>query len=109
MKYFSNYLFPIHPRKLFLIILIMSLCHTSGCLYSNVTSPLDTNVTETRLGSKIGRSKARSVLYLVAWGDAGVAKAAKNGDLKVVHHLDVEVLSVLFGVYSEVSTIAYGD
>lgn len=96
-------------RKLLLLILLISLCNTSGCIYSNVTSPLDTNVTETRLGTKIGRSKARSVFYLVAWGDAGVARAAKNGDLKVVHHLDVEVLSILFGLYSEVSTIAYGD
>lgn len=81
----------------------------SGCAYSNVVMPLDTNTSKTKLGTKIGRSSAKSVLYLFAWGDAGVAKAAENGGLTTVNHLDRESFVVLFGLYTEVTTIAYGD
>ena len=81
----------------------------SGCLYSRVVTPLDTNVNRTELGDKIGTSSAQSVLYTVAWGDAGVAEAARDGDLSVVHHLDRETLVILFGLYVRVTTIAYGE
>jgi len=71
--------------------------------------PLDTDVKETVLGSKIGKSQSQSILWLVAWGDAGTAAAAKNGNIKKITHLDLEYYSVLFGLYSQRQTIAYGD
>jgi hypothetical protein len=80
-----------------------------GCVYANVIFPLDTDVWETKLGTKVGRSSSHSVLWLVAWGDSGVARAAQNGELSTVHHLDQEVTSVLFGLYTRSTTIAYGD
>lgn len=81
----------------------------TGCAYSKVTRPLDTDVWNTELGDKVGYSSAQSVLYLVAWGDAGTAAAAKNGGLSKVNHLDVQIFSVLFGLYTRVTTIAYGE
>jgi hypothetical protein len=44
---------------------------SSGCAYYNVTTPLDTDLDRTQLGSKVGESRAQSVLWLAAWGDAG--------------------------------------
>jgi hypothetical protein len=81
----------------------------NGCLYSNVKFPLDEDVWETKLGTKEGRASNHVVMWLVAWGDAGVKKAAENGGIKVVQHLDMAVESYAFGIYSRTSTIVYGD
>lgn len=81
----------------------------SACVYSNAITPLDENVEQTRVGSKTGRASVHIVAWLVAWGDAGVEAAARNGGLEVINHLDVERRVVLFGLYSRITTIAYGD
>ena len=81
----------------------------SGCLYTNTTVPLDTNVSQTTIGPKIGVSSVHSVLWLVAWGDGGVDAAAKNGGLKKIDQLDLRTFEVFFGAYTRIDTIAYGD
>lgn len=94
------------PRLLLLLVITTGL---SGCVYSSVVQPLDRDVQETRIGSKTGRSTLHIVGWMVAWGDAGVEAAAADGDITVIHHLDVERRLVLFGLYSRLTTIAYGD
>ncbi len=97
-------------KKLNVLITTLLVCVClSSCAYSKVILPLDTDVNQTELGSKIGKSSNKSILWLVAWGDAGVAAAAKDGDIKVIKHLDMEQQIYLFGVYSKYTTIAYGD
>jgi len=81
----------------------------AGCLYSNVVAPLSTDLNKTSLGNKEGRASTYSVLWLVSWGDAGVAAAAKNGGLTTVNHMDVEIRNILFGLYTKETTIVYGD
>lgn len=81
----------------------------SGCLYTNIRTPLDTDVASTTLGSKTGTAHNESVLWLVAWGDASTATAAKNGGLKTINHMDTELYVVLFGLYTKTTTIVYGD
>lgn len=81
----------------------------AGCLYSNVTAPLSTDMNRTSMGKKEGRASARSVLWLVSWGDAGAAAAARNGGLTTVNHMDVEIRNILFGLYTKETTIVYGD
>lgn len=81
----------------------------AGCLYSNVVAPLSTDLNKTTLGKKVGRASNHSVLWLVSWGDAGVAAAAKNGGLTTVNHMDVEIRNILFGLYTKETTIVYGD
>ena len=93
--------------KLLLYLLILPLLN--GCLYLDVKSPLDKDVNNTVIGDKVGVSKSHSVLWLVAWGDAGTATAAKNGDIETVTHLDVRYYSVFFGAYASRETIAYGN
>jgi len=81
----------------------------AGCLYSNVVAPLSTDLNKTTLGKKEGRASNHSVLWLVSWGDAGVAAAAKNGGLTTVNHMDVKIRNILFGLYTKETTIVYGD
>ena len=92
---------------------VMLLClvsfFTSGCLYSNIQRPLDTDFHTTDLGSKEGRSSNRSILWLFAWGDAGTKAAAENGDISVIKHADREIKFVLFGLYFRMTTVVYGD
>src|SRR5262245_59216980 len=48
-----------------------------ACVFANFGHPLDTDVHNTELGSKVGTASIHSVLWLVAWGDSGAAAAAK--------------------------------
>jgi hypothetical protein len=91
------------------IALILISLLLSGCMYTNVQRPLGTEFNKTELGTKIGQSRNYSVLWLFAWGDAGTKAAADNGKITVIRHADTKVFSLLFGLYSEVSTIVYGD
>ena len=81
----------------------------SSCVYTDIKIPLDMDVWETKLGTKVGIASNHSVLWLVSWGDAGVKKAAENGGLHTVNHLDLGVQSYFFGTYIRTDTIAYGD
>lgn len=96
----------------FLIRLVLAMTipfFVSGCIYSKVIYPLDTDVQQTQLGQKVGRASSQSFFWLVATGDGGVEAAAKEGGITVINHLDVERYVLLFGAYVRVTTIAYGD
>lgn len=95
-------------RISFVVILLISFL-ISGCVYTNIQRPLGTEFNKTELGTKTGVSSNYSILWLVAWGDAGTKAAAQNGDIKVIQHADTRLFSVLFGLYSEVTTVVYGN
>jgi hypothetical protein len=92
-----------------LMVFLLVAFTLSGCLYTNVTMPLSTELNKTDLGHKQGESSTYSVIWLVAWGDGGAAAAAKNGGITVLTHMDREVYSILFGLYTRTTTIVYGD
>ena len=71
--------------------------------------PLDNNVDKTEIGEKVGRATAKSMWWLVTWGDAGAAAAADDGDIEVIRHLDMNLKVIFFGFYMKRTTIAYGD
>jgi hypothetical protein len=90
------------------LVLGLSLLMPS-CVYGNFGHPLDTDVHDTTLGSKRGESKMQSVAWLVAWGDAGSAAAAKNAGITTLRHMDSHTFYILWGLYYEGTTIVYGD
>jgi hypothetical protein len=94
--------------KLFAVVLITAFLVT-GCLYAHVITPYDTNLDKTQLGQKVGKASMQSVLGLVAWGDASTAAAAKQGGIATINHMDKEFLNIVFGIYTETTTIVYGD
>ncbi len=81
----------------------------SGCLYVNVTSPLDIDMNETRTGSKVGESASHMILWAVAWGDAGTQAAAKEGGITNILNADRRTQSYVLGIYTKETTIVYGD
>ena len=95
-------------KKSLIVLLLLSLI-LSGCIYMDVQRPLGTEFNKTELGTKTGQASCHSVLWLFAWGDAGTKAAAENGGIKIIRHVDTKIFSVLFGLYSRVTTIAYGD
>jgi hypothetical protein len=80
-----------------------------SCIYTDIKVPLDQDFNASRLGDKTGESSLQSVLWLVMWGDAGTQAAAQQGGLKVIHHADLHIMSVLYGLYSKQTTILYGE
>ncbi len=96
-------------KRMSLFVLIAILFAFSGCAYMNVKTPFDTDLDKTVLGEKVGESSSHSVLWLVAWGDAGTAAAARNGNITEINHMDSQVICILFGLYSRSTTIVYGD
>ena len=81
----------------------------SGCAYTNIQMPMDKDFDKTELGELQGEASTHSVLYLVSWGDSGSKAAADDGSVKVIRHADRKVLAVLFGLYTRVTTVVYGD
>jgi hypothetical protein len=96
-------------RAIMLVVVLTIMLILNGCLYTDIKAPLDIDANNTAIGSKVGTSTIESVLWLVAWGDASTDAAAKNGNISVVYHMDQEVFSVLFGLYSKSTTIVYGE
>ncbi len=94
------------PRLIFLLLTLLSL---NACLYMNVSTPLDEDVSVTTLGQNVGRSSTHSVLWLFAWGDASTKAAAADGNISTIRHLDAHFECYVFGVYCSRTTIAYGD
>lgn len=90
-------------------LLLISSFSLTGCMYSDLRLPYDTDVDRTEMGDKIGRADAKSVMFLVSWGDASTAAAADAAGIKTIRHLDIEYKVILWGLYIRRTTIAYGD
>lgn len=96
-------------QRAILMSLIFCLLVFSGCAYVDTKTPLDENLDQTTLGTKTGVAEAYSVLWMVAWGDASYAAAAKNGGITTLRHADQEVFTLFFGAYARYRVVVYGD
>ena len=77
-----------------------------GTVYVDATEPAA--VTSNTLGTKVGQAEALSVLGVVAVGDAGIEKAAKQAGITKVSHVDKKTFSVL-GLFTKVTYTVYGE
>lgn len=85
----------------------------TGFLVTNVGVPGESFETADDLevdvsGLEKGESSAFSFLGLFAGGDASINKAANNGKIRKIHHVDYEVSSFL-GIFASSTTIVYGQ
>lgn len=88
----------------------------SGCVIAPVMPPRGLIYTDQKAplfpggedGSKVGKSSAHSVLFLVGWGDSGMKKAMENGGIKEIRHSDYRVENYLL-FYQRYTTIVYGE
>jgi hypothetical protein len=76
-----------------------------GLLYTNQTAPLFPGG---KPGSKEGRASAHNILFLVGWGNSGLAKAMENGGITEVRHTDYQVLNILL-IYQRYTTVTKGE
>jgi len=90
-------------------LLLVSLFFVNGCAYTDIQIPMDKNFNKTQLASKEGEASTYTVLYLVSWGDSGSRAAADNGNITQINHADKQIYSVLFGLYTRITTVVYGE
>ena len=95
--------------KYVIALLLLLILLNSGCAYVNTKTPYDRDLDRTELGSKVGTAQAYSLFWLVAWGDASYATAARNGGITVLRHADQEIFQVLLGIYTRWTVVVYGD
>lgn len=89
-------------------IAFVALLGLSSCIVTDVRLPLDTDLNETEMHVKSGEASLQSVLWSVAWGDAGIAAAAHDAGLKHITHADQRVFMILGGLYYKYTTVVYG-
>lgn len=109
--------------RLFAVFLLSLLPLTSGCAlyhapvippqgiaFAHVSAPIDTNAEATPTANmRSGEASTLTVLGLVSLGDASVQAAAREGGLRVVHHVDYEYKNVFFYFYQRFTIRAYGE
>lgn len=96
-------------RSILSLLAACSILLASGCAYTNIRGPYDINIDNTDFGTKVGRASNYSVLWLVAWGDAGYKAAADDGGITLMKHSDYQFKQYLLGFYAKQTTIVYGD
>ncbi len=96
-------------KSLYLILAAVACLTLSGCVYSNVRVPMSGEFRNTKTVAKSGEATTRLIAWMVAWGDAGLQKAAKNGQLTTLEYADYAFVNVLFGLYMSNTTVVYGN
>ncbi len=84
--------------------------NATGFFYTNATYPV------TATGSKVenlhnlkkGEASTTNILYLVETGDASTDTAAKNGGIKKISYVDVNVKSI-FIFWAKTTVTVYGE
>jgi hypothetical protein len=98
---------------------VLGLVLASGCIYTNVTTPLAYRAATLQEAKAEGAAEAEGlacdqlVLYMVAWGDAGYAAAVADAKLKsgASQLADVRADTTFFnvlGVYQKACTRVTG-
>ena len=87
-------------------------CATStpvGSIYTQLKLPVavtEFKATSTKL--KVGKAECKSILGMVATGDASIDTAAKNAGITVIHHVDWEAENIL-GIIGTYRCVVYGE
>lgn len=84
-----------------------SVSPVTGLLYTEVSAPFAVADGSTT-GMKVGKSTAKSILGLIARGDASISAAAKDGGITTIHYVDYESKNTL-GIIATFTVIVYGE
>ena len=79
----------------------------TGILYTEVKAPVAAGEPGSSY-SKVGTSKATSILGMVATGDASIKAAMEDGKITKIKYVDYSAKNIL-GIYGEYTTTVYGD
>lgn len=78
----------------------------TGFLYTDVKAPL--MATSNPVASKVGTAEVKTILGLVATGDASIQAAAQKAGITRISHVDYEASSIL-GIYGSFTVYVYGE
>lgn len=106
-------------RKLFLSLSVVAMgiafasCAAMGpaspaVFYDGRTTPVTATSNTLSKNAKVGVSEQINILGLVAKGDAGVEKAAREAGITKISVIDQKYKSIL-GLFCKTKTIVYGD
>ncbi|MBQ8445831.1 MAG: TRL-like family protein [Opitutales bacterium] len=80
-----------------------------GAILTEVTLPYAVAEGSAKVDTlKVGKSQCKDLLSLIAQGDASIAAAMKNGDIKKVHFVDWKANNIL-GVIGNYECTVYGE
>jgi len=85
-----------------------------GILFTHFSAPLSVESTTFAAGGREGKSYTMAIRepYLtgqgVAWSEAAIQEAARQGGLKKVHYADYEILQIL-SIYCKFTVHVYGE
>ncbi len=94
--------------------------YPSGNIYEGTVFPMRQMMQAEHVScKKVGKATVRgiSIIFVgenvpspsVAFGDAGIKKAMQDGGISRIHHVDQEIFSILFGLYTQRTFIVYGE
>ena len=83
-----------------------TLAGAGGSLASVVT--VGQTATSNPVGTKVGTSEAFGILGLINVGNASIQKAARDGGITKISHVDVKTTGVL-GIFTKYKTLVYGE
>ena len=78
-----------------------------GLLVNYTTSPL--TLTNNPVGEKTGSSSAHCFFALICFGDAGIYRAARNGNIQKISSVDYTYVSFLYFLYNSTTVIVSGN
>ncbi len=103
-------------RKLIVVTAIMmAALLLSGCgigvLYTHTVEPLNPNMHRTEIASTSGQGDIKQIKIdgiSVTWDDNSIGSIAREKGLKELYYADREILSVVFGIWSQETIHVYG-
>ena len=96
----------LHVAPLALFSCAYAVSPVTGFVYTDVKAPV--TATANGEGSKKGESCAKSILGIVALGDASIEAASKNGTVTKISRVDYTSTNIL-GFYSKFCTVVTGN
>jgi hypothetical protein len=79
-----------------------------GFVYTGYKAPLDLDQNKTAVAAKTGRASTVSIFGIIAWGDASIDAAARDGGIQTIESADYAFTNV-FGLYQQYTTIVHGN
>jgi hypothetical protein len=102
--------------SLFFLLCLANVGCAPGLIYTDVTSPLCTNMRKTSLGLKRGSGSSKQLRIPYSsfdltseWDSRAIGIIAKNNNLGTVKACDKRLVSVLGGIFRKSEVIIYGD
>jgi len=95
----------------FIVLLIAVLISGCGVIYTDIKTPMPTLNLQANADNqdKVGKASCASYVWVVGTGDCSIAAAMKNGGISKIHHVDIEVKSIFFGIHEKYTTVVYGE